>query len=158
MVWIGQGEPLAIVGLILACTPQLRELTLTQWSSFRTYCGDIPKDPEHIVIFDLLGLMWQDEAFVMGWIPGLNIQALETNCVHPPQLLKLPKVRNLRFALQDGQSLDLPECVRLPKPKDGHEPLVCPGRLQLTTDVYFLDSSASASNHGCYKYAAALLN
>jgi hypothetical protein len=116
---IEKGEPLAIVGLILPCTSHLRELTLNQWSSFRTYRGDIPETPYHIIMYDLLGLMWENEAFEMGWITSLaNIQVLKTNCLLSPQILQFPKVRDLCFALQDGQSLCLPEEVCLPDHED----------------------------------------
>lgn len=153
---IHAGKQLAIMDIILACTPKLHSLTLHRWSGYRTFEfeDELIMEPHHINFHELFGGMGRNSTFCISWIPSLaKICTFNANCLLSPYFLCLPKVKDLSFALQDRQWDFHPEEVGLP---DATNITLGLKRLKITSDVDSMAWDDRVPEGHIYKYTAKL--
>ncbi|KAF1847871.1 uncharacterized protein K460DRAFT_403188 [Cucurbitaria berberidis CBS 394.84] len=111
---IRKGEQLAILGVVLACTPNLQTLAMDRWKRRREFESGYQLEPGHITFQQMFGNISGANNFSISWIPGLaNVNSLSANCLLPIQLVTLPKLTLLEFGLQDRQFDLVPRTIQI---------------------------------------------
>ena len=149
MARIYAGEQLAVLGVLLACTPLLQSLVIATWSHRReNQSGDYLCVPKPIGFHEMFGNISSANGFSISWISGLaNLRSLSVNCLLSPELVTLPKLTFLGFGLQNRTLTRIPDAIQIPPPisTDIASPLK---RLRILLDVcsIHLRSPADGSN------------
>jgi hypothetical protein len=149
MSLVRQGSQLAVIGVILACTPRLQTLELMNYSRRRLREGQYENhhvlEPDHLAFSDMFGNLGKASTFSIAWIPGLaNLGSLSSNCLLSSHLITLPNQTRLKFDLQNEQHNDLPLGIRLPQ--SIHTSASKLRRLEVKLDVESLCESWAGSD------------
>lgn len=154
------GEQLAVLGIILACTPKLQTLAIDRWSGY--YQADWSYDPEPIPkslsFRRMFGTVNRANGFSIFWILGLaNLRSFSTNCLIPQQLVALPQVSHLKFGLQDRHVSWVPDAIRRSQPLSADSGAEALKRLSITVDVKCLSEGVRSKNSHIYNYTPHLV-
>jgi hypothetical protein len=95
-----QGSQLAMCGVIVACTPQIKFLELKYYSTM----DESDLVPGHLKFSKIFGKLGTARTFSICWIPSLaNLESLSSNCLLPSQFLTLPNQSCLKLGLSNKQ-------------------------------------------------------
>jgi hypothetical protein len=95
---IRRGEEMAVFGMLLTCTPNLRTLAIQKRNENRTFYGFTRWFFGLIDVSMIFGLYEECEAALYTKVPGLvKLQTLNDNCMLPPSFIKLPALITLDF-------------------------------------------------------------